>query len=100
VAKEIFLTAVAESNYEAITDYVFEKFGAIVTNNFIERFWEACLLISETPEIYPFANKAKQIRKCVITKHNTIYFKEYADAVRVLVIFDTRQDPEKLDRFI
>ena len=100
MAKEIFLTAIAESNYEAITDYVFEKFGPIVTNNFIERFWEACLLISDTPEIYPFANKTKQIRKCVVSKHNTIYFKEYTDVIRVLVVFDNHQDPEKLDRFI
>jgi len=100
VAKEIFLTEVAESNYEAITDYIFEKFGPIITNNFIERFWEVCLLISETPEIYPLANKAKQIRKCVVSKHNTIYFKEYNDVIRILVVFDNRQDPEKLGRFI
>jgi plasmid stabilization system protein ParE len=100
MAKEVVLTPTVEENYEAILDYVFKNFGGIVTNNFINRFWEACLLISETLEIYPFSSKSKQVRKCVVTKHNTIYFNEYTNFIRITVIFDNRQDPDKLNSII
>jgi plasmid stabilization system protein ParE len=90
MAKEVVLTPTVEENYEAILDYVFKNFGGIVTNNFI----------SETLEIYPFSSKSKQVRKCVVTKHNTIYFNEYTNFIRITVIFDNRQDPDKLNSII
>jgi hypothetical protein len=36
----------------------------------------------------------------VLTKHNIIYFKATKTQVKILAIFDTRQDPKKLSRFI
>ena len=83
-------------NYEDIVDYLIANWGITVTNNFIERFESVCELLAENPDIYPFINKAKQIQKCVLTKHNIIYFKETTDAIKILVLFDTRQDPDKL----
>jgi len=100
MAKEVYLNPIAEINYENILDYVFDNFGITVTNNFIERFEQTCVLIGENPEIYPFSNRSKQIRKCVLTKHNTIYFKEYDNSIRIIIIFDSRQDPDKLNALI
>lgn len=100
MVKEVVLTAVAEEDYEIVLDYLFNKFGILVTNGFIERFEEICLLISQDPEIYPYFDKRKQIRKCVVTKHNMMYFKEYATFIRIITIFDTRQNPDRLDTFI
>ncbi|MEO6524479.1 MAG: type II toxin-antitoxin system RelE/ParE family toxin [Mucilaginibacter sp.] len=97
MAKVILLSPVAEQDYEAVLDYLFNKFGITVMTNFIDRFEKVCDLISQDPEIYPYLNKRKQIRKCVVTKHNIIYFIEFEDTIRVITVFDTRQDPDKLD---
>jgi plasmid stabilization system protein ParE len=95
MGKEVVLTPLAIINYEDIVAYLILNWGAIVAGNFITRFENLSELLSENPAIFPFVNKDKEIRKCVLTKHNVLYFKEYSNSIKVLVIFDTRQDPEK-----
>ncbi len=96
MAKEVILTPLAITNYEDIIAYLIANWGTVVTNNFIERFENICELLAENPDIFPFVSKTKQIQKCVLTKHNVIYFKETPDVIKILVLFDTRQDPDKL----
>ena len=97
MTKEVILSPRAERNYEHITDYVFNKWGSLATNKFISRFEESCVLIASNPDIYPFVNKVRQVRRCVVTKHNTVYFIEHEDIIKILTIFDTRQNPDKLN---
>lgn len=40
--------------------------------------------------------KKLDVRKCVTTKHNTIYFREEPNIIVILRIYDTRQNPDKL----
>ena len=98
--KEIILTPIAEKNYEDIIAFIIKKWGLKTTNNFILRFEKVCDLLAGNPEIYPFINKTKKIQKCVLTKHNVIYFREYEDTIKILTIFDTRQNPDKLSPII
>jgi len=97
MAKEVVVTPTAAINYENITDYLMVKWGISVTNNFIDRFDQVLILLSENPGMFPFVDKAKQVQKCLLTKHNILYFKETVDSIRILTIFDTRQNPEKLN---
>jgi len=57
-------------------------------------------LLAENPGIYPFISKVKKAQKCVLTTQNTLYFKETEDSIKILVIFDTRQNPETLANLI
>jgi len=57
-------------------------------------------LLSEDPSIYPFIDKGKNIQKCVVTKHNVLYFRKIKDIIEIITIFDTRQNPEKLKAII
>jgi plasmid stabilization system protein ParE len=96
MAKEVIISPLAEINYENILNYLLFKWGIDVTNNFIDRFEQVYHLLSENTEIFPFVNKEKKIKKCVLTKHNILFFTETDDSIEILMIFDTRQDPEKL----
>ncbi|HEY9534916.1 MAG TPA: type II toxin-antitoxin system RelE/ParE family toxin [Mucilaginibacter sp.] len=98
--KDIVLTRTALNNYNAIVKYLIEEWNVSVANDFIENFLETQRLIAKQTEIYSFENKVRQIQKCVLTKHNIIYFKATKTQVKILAIFDTRQDPKKLSRFI
>ena len=100
MTKEVILTPLAVINYENIIDYLFVNWGARVTENFIKRFEKVCDILVETPGIYPYVSKVKKVQKCVLTKHNIIYFKDTKSAIRILTIFDTRQTPEKLSLII
>ncbi|SHN19204.1 type II toxin-antitoxin system RelE/ParE family toxin [Mucilaginibacter sp. OK098] len=100
MAKEVILTPIAQINYEDIIEYLLNNWGLRVTNNFIDRFEKISELLVENPEIFPFINKAQQIQKCVLTKHNIIYFKNTRVAIKILTVFDTRQNPDKLSSII
>ena len=100
MSKEIILTPFAESNYDDIITYLINKWGLKVANNFALRFREIIEIISKTPEIYPTINKVKRVQKCVVTKHNIVYFIQKQNAITIISVFDTRQSPEKLSNII
>jgi len=96
MAKQIILTPTALANYDKILEYLIENWGVTVTNDFIDRFIEVRNALSKNAEIYPFENKSKRIQRCVVTKHNLALFRESDNVIEILMIFDTRQDPQKL----
>ncbi len=100
MAKPIALTAIAEQDLEHITDYLLENWGDIVCDRFLTRFEQVCGLISEAPPMFPLVYRKKKIRKCTLTRQNTIYYRELTNEVQIITIFDTRQDPKKLSTLI
>ena len=48
------------------------------------------------PISYPPFEKFPDIRKCVLTKHISLYYKINNKDIEVLTLFDTRQNPDKL----
>lgn len=52
-------------------------------------------IMSRHPEIYPFSGTKKNIRKAVIDKNNTIYYRIVGDSIQILSVFGTKQDPKK-----
>jgi plasmid stabilization system protein ParE len=96
VTREIILTPIAEAELEQITDYLYHKWNNTVVSNFIDRFKKVCRLLLSSPEIYPYINKSLRIQKCVLSKHNTIFFIEEKEAIYILRVFDTRQSPDKI----
>jgi len=100
MAREVILTPLAEINYEGVVKYLVNNWSTRVAENFITRFEKICELLVENPGIFPYYNKAQKIQKCVLTKHNVIYFKSTPNAIKILTIFDTRQNPDKLAAII
>lgn len=98
--KKVVLTPTALSNYEDILEYLIENWGVTVVNDFIARLVEVRVSLSKNTEIYPFENKSKRIQRCVVTKHNVLYFRQSGFVIEILIIFDTRQDPKKLRRLL
>ncbi|HWZ36417.1 MAG TPA: type II toxin-antitoxin system RelE/ParE family toxin [Mucilaginibacter sp.] len=98
--KAVVLTPTALKNYDAVIEYLIENWGVSVVDDFIEKFKKTKSVLADYPEIYSFQNKAKQIQKCVLTRHNIIYFKATKTQIKILAVFDTRQDPKKLSKFI
>lgn len=52
-------------------------------------------IISRHPRIFPVSNKIKKIRKAVVDKNNTMYYRIVKDSIQILSVFGTKQNPAK-----
>jgi plasmid stabilization system protein ParE len=86
----------AENDFGNILEYLNAKWGEKVAYQFIEITSNQLLQISIKPKLFPLIYKKRKIRKCVLTKHNSLYYRESSAQIEILRIYDTRQDPDKL----
>jgi len=100
MANEVILTPTADRNFSNIVGYLTKNWGIKVANNFIDRFEHVVFLLAEDPRMFQLLDKTKKVQKCIVTKHNVLYFKETDKVIKIITIFDTRQDPKKLDSII
>ncbi|MGI6522183.1 MAG: type II toxin-antitoxin system RelE/ParE family toxin [Fermentimonas sp.] len=89
-------TLSAENDFDLITDYLLENWSASVLQKFIEITEASIQQISRFPTLFPIIYKKERVRKCVLTKQNTLYYKIKDSEIQILRIFDTRQNPSKL----
>ena len=94
--KQIIWSPLSEKDLSSILEYLFKNWDNKVVLKFIEIIDNLLINISLNPRQYPVIHKKKKIRKCVITKHNTLYYRERRTQIDILRIFDNRQDPKKL----
>jgi plasmid stabilization system protein ParE len=81
------------ADLENTLDYLDNNWNRQITTNFIDNIEHLTRLISDNPKLFPLINKKRKVRKCVVTKHNTIYYRENKDFIDILRVFDTRQNP-------
>lgn len=96
MSKPIIWSPSAEKDFSAILDYLMENWDPKVVRHFVAVTSSALSQISDNPGQYPLIHKDKNIRKCVLTRHNTLYYRAGLDSIDVLRIYDNRQDPDKL----
>jgi len=94
--KRINWSPLAENDLSNILNYIGHNWGQKVSSNFIDLTEIFINQISINPKQFPFINKRKGIRKCVLTKHNTLFYRDKRSVVEILRIYDTRQDPNTL----
>jgi plasmid stabilization system protein ParE len=94
--KHITWSPLAEHDLSTILNYLDQNWGKKVAANFIDLTDSFIIQISINPKQFPFIHKRKGIRKCVLTKHNTLFYRDRRSMVEILRIYDTRQDPNTL----
>lgn len=94
--KDIIQSPLADDDLYHVIEYLLSNQNPIVANNFLDILYEHLEIIANNPKQFPLVYKTRKYRKCVVTKHNTVYYKEQEANILVLRIFDTRQNPKKL----
>ena len=94
--KQIIWSPLAESDFAGILEYLNQYWDHKVAANFIDLTENIIDHISINPRQYPIIFKKKRIRKCVLTKHNSLFYRDSKTKVEILRIYDTRQDPDTL----
>ena len=96
MSKQIIWAPLAESDFAAILEYLDKNRDSKVALNFIELTENVIDQISINPKQYPVILKKRKIRKCVLTKHNSLFYRDSRSQIEMLRIYDTRQDPDSL----
>jgi plasmid stabilization system protein ParE len=94
--KQIIWSPLSENDFISILDYLEENWDDMVVKGFIEITSLSVSQISNNPKQFPLIYKNKKIRKCVLTKHDTLFYRDGKDSVDILRIFENRQNPKKL----
>lgn len=94
--KPVFWSPLSVADAENILDYLFKNWSEQVAENFTNQLDHILSQIAKKPKLFPLTNKKKKVRKCVMNKQNTLFYRESKDAIELLRIFDTRQHPKKL----
>ena len=94
--KLIIWSPSSENDFENILDYLNKNWGNKVAFNFIELTENLLNQIAINPRQFPVFYKRKKVRKCVLTKHNSLFYRDGKTNIEILRIYDTRQDSNTL----
>ena len=81
-----------------ILNYLNKEWGKNSVQNFISEVTDILMNVSINPEMFISAKKNKYIRKGIISKHISLYYriKPRKNEIELLTFWDNRQDPRKL----
>lgn len=98
--REIVLTEIAQIQLTNTIEYIETTFGERVKNKFISKLERVVNIIQENPNTFPVSKYERGVRKCVLNKQTTIYYKVEVYQITILTVFDNRQDISKLIKTI
>jgi plasmid stabilization system protein ParE len=82
-------------DYHQNIDYLLTDWSEQVAIDFIEDVDTVIDLIKSYPELYPLTNYHK-IRKAVIRKQVTLFFKASENEIQLIRFWNNYQDPDKM----
>ena len=96
MTKQIVWSPSSEKDIVGILDYLTSHWDKKVANHFIALTQNILSQLAINPKQFPIINKNERVRKCVLTKHNTLFYRENQTQIEILRIYDTRQNPQNL----
>ncbi len=94
--KEIIWSHDSEKDLDNILAYLSSRWNPTVSSRFLDLIEKVLVQISVNPWQFPIIQQKLKIRKCVLTKHNTLFYRNRRSHVELLRIYDNRQDPKNL----
>lgn len=85
----------AVENLKKIIQYLEENWTEKEIKKFVKKLEKQISIITTQPDSFPKANNL-DVRRSVLSKQTTIYYNVHQEAIRIVTIFDNRQNPKKL----
>ena len=93
--KKVIWTRTARKSLRSTSDFITELWNEKVTNEFLSQLDYRIKQIQQNPELAP-AFKDSEIRQLLIHKTVSLFYKNYPDFIKLLLVWDNRQDPKTL----
>ncbi|MFC6860262.1 type II toxin-antitoxin system RelE/ParE family toxin [Zunongwangia atlantica] len=97
---KIFFSEIAEFKLQRISVYLLENWGIKTRDKFILLLKDKLSQLTKYPYSCPESSRKKGVFKCVLTKQITFFYRIKNDEIEIITFFDTRQNPEKVDKEI
>lgn len=98
--REVRLANRAMKKLDNLLVYLEKEWSIKVKNDFIVKLDKSLKQIQKLPDSFPESEKVKGLRKCVVTKQTTIFYKYTETSIDIVAIFDNRQSPKSLENEI
>lgn len=92
---KILWTDSALKELERTIDYLIQNWTEKELRNLALKIEETLELISSNPELFPRSEIKKDIRRVVIAKFNTIYYRIKGNNLEIISFFSNRQNPKR-----
>lgn len=92
---KILWTDHAVSEVKETIEYLENNWTKKELRNFSAKLDHTIEMILKMPEIFPESFEKKNIRKAVIEKHNTLYYRINKNSIEIISLFSNRKDPKK-----
>lgn len=93
---KVVWTKTSELTLEEIVDYIQNKFGHIISENYYLDVLQTIENIENNPELFPVFQVKTQTRKAVINKKTILYYQIATDTIYLLAFYDVRNGTHKL----
>jgi len=97
MAYEIKWTKKAEKSFEQLVNYLEKNWSEKSAGKFVQITDKKLRLIAENPDIFPDLENKKGIKKGIITKQTSLYYRVYKKAIQLITFWDNRKNPEMRD---
>lgn len=92
---KIFWTAHALFELKETIHYLETHWETSDLINFAGKLEHTIELISKNPYLFPTSVSKQEVRKAVVTKHNTLYYRIINQTVEITSLFSNMQHPDK-----
>ncbi|MBN7810431.1 type II toxin-antitoxin system RelE/ParE family toxin [Algoriphagus sp. H41] len=93
---EVFLSPLAERKLEELLHYLERRWSQRVKNQFLEKFRASIALVKSYPESCRLLEGFPGVRKCVISKESSFFYRIHSEAIEIITVFDNRQDLDRV----
>lgn len=92
---KVFWTDHAISELKETIEFLENNWTERELRNFIAKLDHTIELISKSPEIFPASFEKNDVRKAVVERYNSLYYRINKDSIEIVSLFSTRKDPNK-----
>lgn len=86
----------ALKNLKLIINYLDNNWTERELKQFAQRLDKRLALIELNPYLFPIINHSIKIRKSILSKQTSIFYQIVETNVRLITLFDNRQNPKRL----
>jgi plasmid stabilization system protein ParE len=84
----------ASNDYLSVLEYLQKEWGDTVVQSFVKRVNDILNVIAMNPQIFIASLKRRDIRRCIVTRHISLYYRQNNEIIELLAFIDNRSDPK------
>ena len=98
--RKVIISKRASTRLNLLFEYLEQNWSTKVKNEFIDKLDKSINLITIHPETCEESSLRKGLRKCVVTKQTTLFYKFDSKTIKIVTLFDNRMNPDELKKEI